>query len=320
MSEAIRSPRCRAGPAGTGEAAAVQADEPYRPPARSRRRGRQVLVPGGRFEMGDRFGEGYPGDGETPVHTVEVPAFWIDETAVTNRQFARFARETGYVSEAERLGVSAVFHLTAAADHGDVLHQVAGAPWWLAVRQASWRHPYGRHSDHASLPDHPVVHVTWNDAQAYCRWADKRLPTEAEWEYAARGGLSGARYPWGDELTPARFWPCNIFQGDFPRRNTGEDGYLATAPVRAYRPNGYGLWNTVGNVWEWCADWFSPGYYAQSPEADPRGPAEGRHRVMRGGSYLCHSSYCHRYRVAARSANDPASTSANVGFRCASDA
>jgi formylglycine-generating enzyme len=270
--------------------------------------------------MGDHFGEGYPPDGETPVHTVEVPDFWIDETAVTNRQFASFVRETGYVTDAEQLGISAVFHLAVAADRGDILHQVADAPWWLAVRGANWKHPYGARSHHAGLPNHPVVHVTWDDAQAYCRWAGKRLPTEAEWEYAARGGLAVARYPWGDELQPGGSWRCNIFQGEFPRRNTGDDGYLATAPVRAYRPNGYGLWNVVGNVWEWCADWFSPGYYAHSPQLDPRGPAGGSHRVMRGGSYLCHWSYCNRYRVAARSANDPASTSANIGFRCASDA
>jgi formylglycine-generating enzyme required for sulfatase activity len=270
--------------------------------------------------MGDHFGEGYPADGETPVHPVEVPDFWIDETAVTNRQFAAFAKATGYVTEAEWLGVCAVFHLTVAAEPGDVLHQVAEAPWWLAVRGASWRHPYGRRSDQARLPDHPVVHVTWNDAQAYCRWAGKRLPTEAEWEYAARGGMEGARYPWGDELTPGGAWHCNIFQGDFPRRNTAADGHLATVPVRAYRRNGYGLWNMAGNVWEWCADWFGAGYYARSQARDPRGPVNGDRRIMRGGSYLCHHSYCNRYRVAARSANDPSSTSANVGFRCANDA
>jgi formylglycine-generating enzyme required for sulfatase activity len=164
--------------------------------------------------------------------------------------------------------------------------------------------------------NHPVVHVSWRDATAYAAWAGKRLPTEAEWEYAARGGLEGARFPWGDDL--GRRWNLNIWQGRFPDVNTGEDGFLTTAPVRSFRPNGHGLWQTVGNVWEWCADWFAADWYARSPSSDPRGPEEGTARVMRGGSYLCHSSYCYRYRVAARSANTPDSSSGNLGFRCAS--
>lgn len=280
----------------------------------------QVRVPGGTFAMGDAFGEGYAADGEQPVHAVTLPDFWVDATAVTNAQFAAFTKATGYVTEAEELGVSAVFHLAVDAGPGEVLHQVEAAPWWLAVRGADWRHPEGSRSDVTRRPDHPVVHVTWHDAAAYAAWAGKRLPTEAEWEYAARGGLDGARYAWGDELTPRGTHRCNIWQGEFPTRNTLDDGWLTTAPVKSYRPNGYGLSNMSGNAWEWCADWFSPDYYRVSPSASPTGPDAGEARVMRGGSYLCHASYCHRYRVAARSSSTPDSASANVGFRCANDA
>jgi formylglycine-generating enzyme len=157
--------------------------------------------------------------------------------------------------------------------------------------------------------DHPVVHVSWNDAMAYSAWTGMRLPTEAEWEYA-----------WGDELTSSGEWRCNIWQGTFPSRNTLEDGYLGTAPVDEFEPNGYGLYNVSGNAWEWCSDWFSPEYYASSPRTAPQGPEAGESRVMRGGSFLCHESYCNRYRVAARSSNTPESSSANLGFRCANDA
>ena len=271
--------------------------------------------------MGDPFGDGDPADGESPVHPVELAAYWMDETAVTNAEFARFVDATGHVTEAEELGVSAVFHLAVKARAADVLHRVPQVPWWVAVRGADWRHPGGRQSGIDHLPRHPVVHVTWRDADAYCRWAGKRLPTEAEWEYAARGGLAGRRYPWGDDLDTDR-WQVNIWQGEFPVHNSAEDGHLTTAPVTAYRPNGYGLWNTVGNVWEWCADWFSPTSYLDSgasTSVDPRGPRLGAARVMRGGSYLCHDSYCNRYRVAARSSSTPDSASANVGFRCAND-
>jgi sulfatase modifying factor 1 len=277
----------------------------------------QLPVPAGAFAMGDAFGEGYPGDGETPVHQVHLDAYRIDATAVTNAQFATFVKDTGHVTGAEEFGVSAVFHLAFDGDPRDVLNRAAGTPWWLAVRGATWRQPEGPGSDVSRRQNHPVVHVSWDDATAYAAWAGKRLPTEAEWERAARGGLEGSRYAWGDELTPRGRWMCNIWQGTFPTVNTAEDGHLTTAPVKAFPANGLGVSGTAGNVWEWCADWFAADYYEHAPDRDPRGPDTGDQRVMRGGSYLCHESYCNRYRVAARSSNTPESTSGNIGFRCA---
>ncbi|GAA3152217.1 formylglycine-generating enzyme family protein [Nonomuraea roseoviolacea] len=292
---------------------------PREPAARFAARGRhgieQVRLPGGAFMMGDATGDGNPGDGETPVHRVTVSPFSIDATAVTTADFAAFAEATGYRTEAEEYGFSAVFHLALRARPGDVMGPVPGTPWWVGVRGADWRHPGGALS--SAEPDHPVVHVSWNDAVAYCSWAGRRLPTEAEWEYASRGGLDGARYPWGDDL-PEDEWRVNIWQGVFPTENTMADGHLTTAPVRAYAPNAYGLWQTVGNVWEWCADWYAPDYYAYAPPADPSGPLRGTARVLRGGSFLCHDSYCNRYRNSARSANTPDSSMANAGFRTVS--
>ena len=252
------------------------------------------------FAMGDAFGEGDAC--ELPVHEVRLTAFELDAWTVTQAEFATFVAATDYVTDAERYGSSAVFHLLV-EDHADVVGPVAGTPWWIEVRGASWRQGPG---------DHPVVHVSWNDAQAYAAWAGKRLPTEAEWECAARGGLHQKRFPWGDGLRE----DCNIFRGEFPNAPTGAVG---TIGARAGTPNAFGLFHTVGNVWEWCADWFSPTYYAESPSTDPRGPETGTERVMRGGSYLCHDSYCRRYRVAARTGNTPDSSSGNVGFRCAID-
>lgn len=270
----------------------------------------------GEFVMGDSSGDANPQDGETPRHRVRVDGFAIDATTVTNADFASFVEDTGYRTEAETFGYSAVFHLAVAAPHVDLMAPAAGVPWWWGVRGADWRHPGGGRSDLDGLADHPVVHVSWNDAVAYCRWAGRRLPTEAEWEFAARGGLEGAKYPWGDEEVDQGGWRANIWQGRFPDVNTAEDGWLTTAPVRSFEPNGFGLWQPVGNVWEWCADPFDPRAYARTAAGLPLpvGRAAGP-RVMRGGSYLCHASYCNRYRNSARSSNTADSSMANTGFR-----
>ena len=245
----------------------------------------------------------------------------MDAKAVTNSAFSTFVKATGHVTVAERMGDSMVFHLALAPSaRPHVLGAVQQTPWWLSVRGASWRHPEGPGSDVSARANHPVVHVAHEDALAYAAWAGKRLPTEAEWEYAARGGLRGARYAWGDELLPRGRHQCNIWQGEFPMTNTLDDGYLTTAPVGSFNPNGYGIHQQAGNVWEWCADWFCADYYSHSERHSPQGPSTGSERVMRGGSYLCHDSYCNRYRVAARSKNTPDSTSGNVGFRCANSA
>jgi sulfatase modifying factor 1 len=275
----------------------------------------QVALPGGTFAMGDARADRNPGDGESPVHEVTVGAFTIDATTVTNTDFAAFVDDTGWETEAETFGFSAVFHLALAAHPAEVMRPAAGTPWWLGVQGADWRHPGGSQSDLNGVDDHPVVHVSWNDAAAYASWAGRRLPTEAEWEYASRGGLDGVRYPWGDELLADGAWRCNIWQGRFPTTNTVDDGWLTTAPARSFSPNGFGLWQTVGNVWEWCTDWFEPRYYALSPTSDPTGPEQGSARVLRGGSYLCHDSYCNRYRNAARSSNTADSSMGNAGFR-----
>jgi formylglycine-generating enzyme required for sulfatase activity len=280
----------------------------------------QVRVPAQTFLMGDALNDGRRADGEVPVHAVRLDAFQIDATSVTNDDFTRFVEATGYHTEAETLGFSAVFHLVVRAPEGAVMGPALATPWWWGVRGADWAHPYGPDSDLTGLGDHPAVHVTWNDARAYCHWAGRRLPTEAQWECASRGGLDGARYPWGDDLFSSDGeWQANIWQGAFPTINTSEDGWITTAPVRSYSPNRYGLWQTVGNVWEWCDDTYDPRAYkarcSSEPVRSPRNSGEGRLRVLRGGSYLCHDSYCNRYRNAARSSNSPDSSMGNAGFR-----
>lgn len=270
--------------------------------------------------MGDAWAEGYAADGELPVHTVRVSSFDIDATTVTNQDYAAFVRETGYRTESERFGASAVFHLLVSASDDDVVGWMPGAPWWLEVRGADWSHPRGPRSQWQDIPNHPVVHISWSDANAYCDWAGRRLPTEAEWEYAARGGIQGARYSWGNELDmSATVLPCNIWRGDFPNRHDSGSSFTGTVAVKSYPPNGFGLYETGGNVWEWCHDWYLPKYYRTSPTSDPQGPKLGRGRVLRGGSFLCHDSYCNRYRVAARSFAPPDSATSNCGFRTVAD-
>ena len=269
--------------------------------------------------MGDESVWAYPGDGEGPVHEVTLARFGVDRFAVTNDAFARFVDATGWVTDAERYGWSFVFGGLLPEGSPDT-RGVVGAEWWRQVHGASWQRPEGPHSGVDERADHPVVHVSWHDALAYCRWTGTRLPTEAEWERAARGGRDGTAFPWGDDLEPRGEHRMNVFQGRFPDQNTGADGYFGTAPVDAFPANDFGLHNVTGNMWEWCSDWYAVDAYARGDAVNPRGPSHGDRRVQRGGSYLCHLSYCRRYRVSARSASEPASSTGNTGFRVAADA
>lgn len=283
-----------------------------------------ATIPAGVFRYGCDRREGHPADGEGPSVPVELPAFRLDRHAVSNERFGRFVAATGYITTAESLGWSFVFAGLLPDDFAET-RGIAAAPWWRQVEGANWRSPEGPASSIADRDALPVVHVSHADALAFCTWAGKRLPTEAEWEKAARGGLVGARFPWGDEEMPGGGSPCNVWQGRFPDRNDLTDGFYGLAPVDAFPPNGYGLYNMAGNCWEWCDDWYVARRFPQDAArtmhvVSPRGPSEGEMRVMRGGSYLCHPSYCWRYRNAARSAATPDSSSGHIGFRCAASA
>lgn len=292
-----------------------------KPRATKGSKSKMIRLDGGKFLMGTESHEAVSTDGEGPVREVTIAPFYIDMHPVTNQQFSEFVKESNYKTEAEKFGWSFVFQnqlpkekFSAAIDD-----TVASREWWCKVTGADWLHPEGPDSNQKDRQDHPVTHISWNDAAAYCRWTGKRLPTEAEWEYAARGGLEQRTYPWGNELTPDGRHLCNVWQGKFPEHDTAEDGYTGTNPVAAFPANGYGLFSLTGNVWEWCNDWWHTEYHILATRLNPVGPQTGASRVIRGGSYLCHESYCNRYRVAARTSNTPDSTTANLGFRCVRD-
>ncbi len=306
-----------------------------------------VWIPGGEFSMGmlDPSG-GVCGGHETmndarPIHRVYVDGFWMDVSEVTNGQFEKFVKATGYITVAEQkptreefpnvpeenlVAGSAVFTPTDQAVPLDNHYR-----WWSYVPGANWRHPTGPESNITNREKYPVVHIAYEDAEAYAKWAGKRLPTEAEWEFASRGGLAGKLYPWGDELTPQNKWPINIFQGEFPvkGKDTGEDGFQGIAPISKFQPNNYGLFDMAGNVWEWVSDWYRPDYYlmlskqgsvARNPKGpdssfDPLEPREKK-RVHRGGSFLCTDKYCTRYMVGSRGKGEVRSASNHLGFRC----
>ena len=258
-----------------------------------------VLIKGGAFLMGTDDAMPY----EAPAHETLVNAFWIDEHEVTVAEFASFIKATGYHTDAEQFGWSGVFNLKTGE--------------WERVDGANWQHPDGPQSEAA--PNEPVCQVSWSDAAAYALWAGKRLPTEAEWEYAARGGLVGKRYAWGDDLRPLGRVVANWWQGQFPEHNTGEDGFIGRAPVKSFQPNGYGVYDVAGNVWEWCADWYADDYYQRARRDNPVGPTAGTERVIRGGSWMCAENFCTNYRVAARSHATPDTGLNNLGFRCVRD-
>lgn len=298
-----------------------------------------IRITGGTFRMGsdDRYPE------EAPVHRVTVDGFWMDSTPVTNRQFKEFVEATGHVTFAElppdpKDYPGALPHMLYAGSlvfmkPRGVVDLRNWTQWWSFLKGADWRHPQGPGSSIDGLDDHPVAHVAFSDALAYARWAGKDLPTEAEWEFAARGGLDGAEFAWGDELMPGGKHMANTWQGDFPSQNLAQDGFERTSPVMAFPPNGYGLYDMIGNVWEWTTDWYSPKHVADAPKACciPENPRGGREeesydphqpairiprKVLKGGSHLCAPNYCRRYRPAARHAEAIDTSASHVGFRC----
>ena len=300
------------------------------PAAKARGTDGMVWIPGGTFARGSSTGA----PDEQPVREITVAGFWMDRTEVTNEEFEQFVKATGYVTVAERKpdrsqypGVPEEKLVPGAAVFRSPQEEVSLADflsWWEYVPGANWRHPEGPSSSIAGKGKHPVVQVCWFDAVQYAEWAGKRLPTEAEWEYAARGGLKGADYVWGQELVPGGRWQANIWQGKFPNSNRGEDGFLTTAPVASFPPNGYGLYDISGNVWEWCQDWYLPDYYGTCPSENPPGPSTSEDpnepgvakRVQRGGSFLCNDVYCSGYRPSTRMKGSPDTGLSHSGFRC----
>ncbi|WP_314394963.1 formylglycine-generating enzyme family protein [uncultured Abiotrophia sp.] len=276
-------------------------------------------IPAGQFLMGSPEAEGHPLDLESPQVSVNVSAFQISDTPVTNSEFMEFVQATNYQTQAERYGGSFVFVGLLSPEQRAHARSMERTPWWYATPLANWQHPEGKDSDIKDRLDHPVVHISRNDAIAYCNWAGTRLPTEAEWEYAARAGVT-TTFPWGNQLVPESGHQCNVWQGDFPKENSCEDGFIGTAPVYSFEPNAFGLYQVVGNVWEWCLNprgipltafqTYSPNDYFQVHWEN-----NNNDYAIRGGSFLCHDSYCNRYRLGARNGNSANSTSSNLGFR-----
>lgn len=280
-----------------------------------------VFVPSQLFKMGSTSGIGLVTDQEGPPKHVEVSYFYMSSTTVTNEAFNKFVLDTGYITEAEKIGTSFVFRgLLDFEKKQDISCCQTRMSWWLDIKGANWRTPEGPSSTIKGRMDHPVVHVSWNDAKTYAKWAGGRLPTEAEWEAAARGGHTGREFPWGEELAPNGCFHANTWQGEFPIMNTVEDGYIGTAPVKKFHKNEYGIYQMIGNVWEWCLNSaripldnftkFTPEYFNNENE-----DCTVECKAIRGGSFLCHSSYCNRYRIAARNGNSACSASSNTGFR-----